>query len=58
MLLIGDALDSRNRTLAVMAIGQDESNVAPQNGAHEHRNWLEMMWLVISSYDYLCNFLR
>lgn len=24
MLLIGDALDSRNRTLAVMAIGQDE----------------------------------
>lgn len=55
MLLIGDALDSRNRTLAVMAIGQDESNVAPQNGAHERRNWLEMMWLVISSYDYLCN---
>lgn len=48
MLLIGDAL-------AVMAIGQDESNVAPQNGAHERRNWLEMMWLVISSYDYLCN---
>ena len=58
MLLIGDALDSRNRTLAVMAIGQDESNVAPQNGAHERRNWLEMMWLVISSYDYLCNFSR
>ena len=58
MLLIGDALDSRSRTLAVMAIGQDESNVAPQNGAHERRNWLEMMWLVISSYDYLCNFSR